>query len=75
MELKVGDRARYICEDAEDDKRWGFYPPKGTMGTIRTISNPYPDGKVCIEVTWDEGVRGIDKTWWCLTTDVEKVEE
>lgn len=74
MELKVGDRVRYIHEDAEDIKRWGWYPPIGTMGTIRTVS-PHPNGKVLIEVTWDYGVRGVDQTWWCLTTDVEKVDE
>ena len=38
-EIKVGDKVRYITEDPEDVKETGYYPPKGTIGTIIGIDS------------------------------------
>lgn len=63
--IKVGSRVRYIREDGEFDKATGFYPPIGTLGTVKTVS-----GDSC-QVKWDEGTYG-EGIWWCKLTAVEE---
>lgn len=63
----MGKRVRYIREDTEDDKRKGYYPPIGTLGTV------FHEDRKLIEVHWDTGTRG-DGNWWCENKDVELVE-
>lgn len=70
--MKVGMRVRYIHEDSEYDKRIGFFPPIGTLGTVLKV-DPGPKGKEQIFVQWDSGTIG-DGRWWCYWTDVEIVE-
>lgn len=73
MELKVGDRVRYIREDTEEDKATGFFPPIGTLGTVHNIDHDALHGVENMLVAWDKGTKG-DGIWWCYATDVEKVE-
>ena len=70
--MQEGTRVRYIHEDNEDDKRTGFYPPIGTLGTVERVDDR-SKGKECVLVQWDSGT--IDEgRWWCYWTDVEVVE-
>ena len=50
-EIKVGDRVRYIAEDSREDKESGFYPPKGTIGTVLWVGN---DSDQC-HIQWPMG--------------------
>jgi hypothetical protein len=71
--MQAGMRVRYTHEDTEYDKRMGFFPPIGTLGTVEKV-DPGPKGKEQILVQWDSGTIG-DGKWWCYWTDVEIVEE
>lgn len=64
-DIGVGSRVMYVREDNEEDKATGFYPPKGTLGTIMEI---YKDSYV---VQWDYGTK--EGLWHCEYTDVERV--
>ena len=66
--IKVGSRVKYIKVDTEDDKATGYYPPIGTLGTVKMV-----DDFKC-QVKWDKGTSG-DNTWWCDLVDVEKAED
>lgn len=65
--MKAGTRVRYIYTNDELEKRTGFYPPIGTLGTVIEI------GGNDILVKWDSGTIG-DGEWWCGIADVERVE-
>ena len=45
-DIKVGDKVRYIAEGSIEDKESGFYPPKGTIGTVLWTEN----GTICCQV-------------------------
>lgn len=71
--MQEGMRVRYIHEDTEYDKRMGFFPPIGTLGTVERVDSG-PKGKEQILVQWDSGTIGHGR-WWCYWSDVEIVEE
>jgi hypothetical protein len=63
--IEVGSRVKYIKVDTEYDKATGWYPPIGTLGTVKFI-----DGSG-YQVKWDEGTIE-DGTWWCNSDAVEE---
>jgi hypothetical protein len=60
--IEVGSRVKYIKVDTEDDRKLGYYPPIGTLGTV-----VYVDEFGC-QVKWDEGTKG--GAWYCDLIDV-----
>lgn len=64
--MRVYTRVRYIRIDNEEDKKTGFYPPIGTLGTV--IDTNEND----ILVKWDSGTSE-DGEWWCGVEDVESI--
>ena len=64
--LEVGTRVRYIREDAEWKKATGWYPPVGTLGTVRE------DRGCTLRIHWDSGTKG-DGIWACEPAAVEVV--
>lgn len=62
----IGARVRYIRKDTAEDRATGYYPPIGTLGTVREI---YADTYV---VKWDYGTKG-NGVWSCEHADVEIV--
>ena len=71
--MKVGTRVRYICEDIWEEEYAGFYPPIGTLGTVKRIESIHGDWEGNIFVQWDSGTKG-DGKWWCGSDEVEVVE-
>ena len=71
--MKVGTRVRFINEVDVTYKSSGFYPPVGTLGTVKDI-DARRKGKEQIFVAWDSGTIG-EGVWWCYESDVEVVEE
>lgn len=68
-EIEVGDEVRYIAEDTEEAKVTGFFPPKGTIGTVIGIENdaaPY-------HIKWPEGTTKPDGCLYTGRQDVELV--
>lgn len=68
-DIEVGDRVRYIAEDPEDIKKSGFFPPKGTVGTVIGIENdraPY-------HIRWPEGTTKGDGCWYVSRGTIELV--
>lgn len=66
-EIKVGDRVRYIAEDSSEDKESGFYPPKGTIGTVLWVGN---NSDQC-HIQWP---LGTTKGGGCWYTEKETIE-
>ena len=66
--IKIGSRVMYVKVDTEEDQASGYYPPIGTLGTVK-----YVDDSSCY-VKWDEGTAG-DGTWWCDFVAIEKVQD
>lgn len=66
--MKEDTRVRYIHIDSEADKKTGYYPPIGTLGTVIKVY------KTDIIVKWDSGTKGNGE-WYCDIVDVEEVEE
>ena len=66
-DIKVGDRVRYIFEDSKEDKETGFYPPKGTVGTVLWVG--YESGQCYIR--WPEGTT---RRGGCWHTEIKSVE-
>ena len=66
-DIKVGDKVRYIAEDSNEDKESGFYPPKGTIGTVLWVGN---DSDQCY-IQWP---MGTTKGGGCWYTEKESVE-
>ena len=67
--MKVNTRVRYIHIDSEEEKKFGYYPPIGTLGTVIWVDD---DGDIVVK--WDSGTKG-DGKWYCGIADVEEVEE
>ena len=66
-EIEIGDRVRYIAEDAVLDEKQRFYPPKGTIGVVVRIE----DDSDTYLVRWPDGTTKVDG-FWCA--DKENVE-
>lgn len=64
--IKTGSRVKYVHIGTEDEISSGFYPPIGTMGTVKEIYN-----NLCL-IKWDEGTIE-DGVWYCETTDIEEI--
>ena len=69
-DIKVGDRVRYIFEDSKEDKESGFYPPKGTIGTVLWVSN---DSDQC-HIQWPMGTTKGDGCWYTGKESIELVD-
>ena len=70
-EIKVGDRVRYIAEDSKEDKESGYYPPKGTIGTVIGIDWIFAAAPYLIK--WPEGTTKGDGCWYVKRKDIELV--
>lgn len=68
-EIEVGDKVRYIAEDNESNKELGYYPPKGTVGTVIKIE----DDAVPYLIKWTEGTTKGDGFWYVSREDIELV--
>lgn len=68
-EIKVGDQVRYIAEDSIEDKESGFYPPKGTIGTVLWIGN---DSGQC-HIQWPIGTTKGGDCWYTEKESIELV--
>lgn len=68
-EIKVGDKVRYIVEDAARVKELGFYPPKGTTGVVVRIEN---DDVPCL-IRWPDGTTKGDGFWYVGKESIELV--
>ena len=66
--ITIGSRVKYIKVNTEEDIATGYYPPIGTLGTVKIV-----DDVDCL-VKWDKGTDG-DNTWWCDLVDVEKAQD
>lgn len=69
--MQIGTRVRFNGNEAyKVYKSSGFYPPDGTLGTVKDIDARRKD----LLVAWDSGTisPGI---WWCGEGHVEIVEE
>lgn len=69
-EIEIGDKVRYIAEDPEDVKKIGFFPPKGTVGTVIGIEDldyiaPY-------HIRWPEGTTKGDGCWYVERENIER---
>lgn len=69
-DIKVGDKVRYIFEDSKEDKETGFYPPKGTIGTVLWIGY---DSDQCY-IQWPEGTTEGSGRWHTEIKSVELVD-
>lgn len=72
--MKVGTRVRFVGDETYTTyKSSGFYPPIGTLGTVKD-TDVGRKGKEQIFVAWDSGTIG-NGIWWCYESDVEVVDE
>lgn len=69
-EIEIGDKVRYITENTEADKELGFYPPKGTVGTVIGIE----DDAAPYHIKWPEGTTKPDGCWYVRKRDIELVD-
>ena len=70
--IDVGDRVRYIVEDTEESKESGYYPPKGTIGTVVKIENL--DNVAPYRIRWPEGTTKGGGCWYVSREDIEFVD-
>ena len=70
-EIEVGDNVRYITEDTDEIKETGYYPPKGTIGTVIGIEDL--DCVAPYHIRWPEGTTKTDGCWFVNRKDVELV--
>lgn len=70
-EIEVGDRVRYITEDTDDIKELGYYPPKGTVGTVIGIDSIFDAAPYHIQ--WPEGTTKWNGRWYVRREDIEVV--
>lgn len=70
-DIEVGDKVRYITEDPEDLKETGYYPPKGTIGTVIGIEDL--DCVAPYHIRWPEGTTKTDGCWFVNRKDIELV--
>ena len=68
-EIEVGDRVRYIAEDAAPAKELGFYPLKGTTGVVVRIEND----DVPYLIRWPDGTTKGDGFWYVEKENIELV--
>ena len=68
-DIKVGDKVRYIAEDSREDKETGFYPQKGTIGTVLWTGN---DSDQCY-IQWPEETTKRGGCWYTEKDSVELV--
>ena len=68
-EIRVGDKVRYIGEDAEEAEELRYYPPKGTIGVVVRIE----DDAVPYLIKWPEGTTKDDGCWYVGREDIELV--
>ena len=67
--IEVGDKVRYIAEDAVPAKELGFYPPKGTTGVVVRIEND----DVPYLIRWPDGTTKGDGFWYAEKESIELV--
>ena len=70
-EIEVGDKVRYITEDDDEVKKSGFFPPKGTIGTVIGIEDL--DCVAPYYIRWPEGTTKDDGCWYVCRKDIELV--
>ena len=70
-DIKVGDRVRYIAEDPDEIKETGYYPPKGTIGTVIGIDSIFSVAPYHIK--WPEETTKGDGCWYVCRKDIELV--
>lgn len=70
-DIKVGDKVRYIAEDSIEDKESGYYPPKGTIGTV--IGIEYLDCPAPYLIQWPEGTTKWNGRWYVEKENIELV--
>lgn len=71
-EIKVGDQVRYITEDPDEIKETGYYPPKGTIGTVIGIDSIFSVAPYHIQ--WPEGTTKWNGRWYVERKDIELVD-
>lgn len=69
-DIKVGDKVLYIAEDSKADKELGFFPPKGTIGTVLWTGSD----SVCCQVKWPEGATRWNGRWYVEKKNIELVD-
>lgn len=70
-EIEIGDKVRYVADDAEEEKELGFYPPKGTIGIVIGIEDdiaPY-------HIKWPAGTTKWNGCWYVGRRDIELVDD
>ena len=70
-DIEVGDKVRYITEDIDEVKKSGFFPPKGTIGTVIGIEDL--DCVAPYHIRWPEGTTKTDGCWFVNRKDIELV--
>ncbi len=70
--IEIGDKVRYITEDPEDIKETGYYPPKGTIGTVIGIDSIFAVAPYLIQ--WPEGTTKWNGRWYVEKENIELVE-
>ena len=70
-EIEVGDKVRYIADDPEDIKKTGYYPPKGTIGTVIGIDWIFAAAPYLIR--WPDGTTKGDGFWYVGKESIELV--
>lgn len=70
-DIEVGDKVRYITEDTEDIKETGYFPPKGTIGTVIGIDSV--DDVAPYHIKWPEGTTKWNGCWYVSREDIELV--
>ena len=70
-EIEIGDKVRYIAEDSTESKESGFYPPKGTIGTV--IGIDLVDDIAPYHIKWPEGTTKWNGCWYVDREDIELV--
>ena len=63
--IKVGSRVKYVRVDTDEDKATGYYPPVGTLGTVKFAD------EFGYQVKWDEGTK--PGAWYCDLGDIEEI--
>lgn len=70
-DIEVGDKVRYITEDIDEVKKSGFFPPKGTIGTVIGIEDL--DCVAPYHIRWPEGTTKWNGCWYVGKEDIELV--
>lgn len=67
-EIEIGDKVRYITEDTPEAKETGYYPPKGTVGTVIGIDWIFATAPYLIR--WPKGTTKPDGCWYVSKEDI-----